>query len=167
MFEPLAEEDIVHTSIWDRIGNLFAFEPAELDQGEYDDLSGSQWSGGQQAGDPDGDGMDWEDEMAETVIIVLVVGLIMGLVWLRQVVMRTIETQRNAAEQRQRDAAAAAAAVAALDGDHVRQAEAVARAEEVRREQERRLEELERMRRERQQEQEQGWLGEPGELHPL
>jgi len=143
MFEPLAEEDLAHTSIWDRIGNMFAFYPAELDQSQYDDLSGSQWAGGQQ--DPDAEYMEWEDEFAETVIILLVVGLIMLLVWTRQIVTRMMHNQRNAAAQREREVQAAAEVAAVLDADRARQ---VQQAEEMRREQEQRLEELERLRRE-------------------
>lgn len=178
MFEPLAKEDLAHTSIWDRIGNMFAFDPAELDQSEYDDLSGSQWAGGQQ--DPDAEHMEWEDEFAETVIILLVVGLIMLLVWTRQIVTRMMDNQRNAAAQREREAQAAAEVAAVLDADRERQ---VQQAEEMRREQERRLEDLERLRREMEmgengaqgpeqgQGHEQGrgydWHGRQGEIHPL
>lgn len=149
MFEPVESDEITQPhSIWDRIGNLFAFDPADLDgEAEYDDLSGSQWGGGSTGGaqGENGELLEWEDELAETIIIVGVVALIMALVWLRGFISQMMRSQLAEAEERRR---ANEAAAAGGHGDMAAVAAQAERAQEVRLEQHRRLEELERRRRE-------------------
>ena len=74
-------------SFWSRLSSLFAFEPVEYEEIEYEDLSGNGWTGG--------DGEDWEDDFAETLVIIGLTFGIMGLVWLRGAWTRWEENRRR------------------------------------------------------------------------
>jgi hypothetical protein len=98
LFEPHAEDE-TFPGFWDRVANLFTLPPLEFDEGAYDDLSGATWSGGNGA---EVDGEEWEEDLAETVIIASVVLAIMGLVWLRGFYTRVTDNRRRAEEERMR-----------------------------------------------------------------
>ena len=103
LFESAAEEEetVTRPSFWNRIGSLFTLPPLEYEEGEYDDLSGAGWSGGGQVRDDEG---DWEDDLAESIIIIVVIVGIMGLLWLRQTWARVEAARvRNAEERRRRE----------------------------------------------------------------
>lgn len=98
LFEPHGEEE-TFPGFWDRLSNLFTLPPLEFDEGAYDDLSGATWSGGNT---PEIDGEEWDEDLAETIVIASVVLAIMGLVWLRGFYMRVTENSRRAEEERRR-----------------------------------------------------------------
>lgn len=83
LFEPPAEEIIV-PSFWERIGNLFTLPPGEYDEADYDDLSGASWTGGNTPRQPGEGDIEWDEDVADSILIMGIVFGIMGLVWLRQ-----------------------------------------------------------------------------------
>lgn len=63
---------------------MFSLPPGEYDEADYDDLSGASWTGGNTARQPGEGDIEWDEDIADSVLIMGIVFGIMGLVWARQ-----------------------------------------------------------------------------------
>jgi hypothetical protein len=103
LFEPGPDDEAINEApgFMQRFKEMFTLPPGEYDEEEYDDLSGATWSGGNTP--MDGDDLEWEEDMAETLLILGIVFTIMALVWVRQLWTRwEMERVRRAADEQAR-----------------------------------------------------------------
>jgi len=85
---PLLEDDVEGRGFWESLKGLFVgtvLEDGAEPDDEYEDYSGAGWGPGD---DDDGNGGggaldDFDDDLVETLVILGLTGLIMGLLWLR------------------------------------------------------------------------------------